>query len=187
MATRTQSYRTVLFDEWTQVVRARETDPTRGDGDVLAGRRWAMEAYTLQEAAERLGVSERTVRRQITSGTVQAERDGRFWRVLLPAGGQEEEGTDREVHGSEMRTASGTIGGDLEVETRVPPVASDQEDGHVQALLRPFMEELRETQRQNGWLLRENQRLRQRVADLEAQLATARSGNGTRRRHSFFG
>jgi excisionase family DNA binding protein len=48
---------------------------------------WMTALLSLQEAAERLGVSERTVQRRIAKGTVQAYKTdtprGQVWRVIL--------------------------------------------------------------------------------------------------------
>ncbi|MDP9471015.1 MAG: hypothetical protein M3Q71_10165 [Chloroflexota bacterium] len=40
--------------------------------------------YSVPEAARALGISERAVRKRIDAGTLQAEKDGRAWSVLLP-------------------------------------------------------------------------------------------------------
>ncbi len=40
--------------------------------------------YSVPEAARALGISERAVRKRIDAGTLEAEKDGRSWSVLLP-------------------------------------------------------------------------------------------------------
>ncbi len=40
--------------------------------------------YSVPEAARALGISERAVRKRIDAGTLEAEKDGRAWSVLLP-------------------------------------------------------------------------------------------------------
>ncbi|MDP9473262.1 MAG: helix-turn-helix domain-containing protein [Chloroflexota bacterium] len=40
--------------------------------------------YSVPEAARALGISERAVRKWIDAGTLEAEKDGRAWSVLLP-------------------------------------------------------------------------------------------------------
>jgi len=42
--------------------------------------------YSVPEVARALGISERAVRKRITAGTLDAEKDGAAWAVFLPAG-----------------------------------------------------------------------------------------------------
>jgi len=44
------------------------------------------------EAARALGISERAVRKRITAGTLDAEKEGTAWAVFLPAGPKAEPG-----------------------------------------------------------------------------------------------
>jgi len=45
----------------------------------------ALVRYSVPEAARAIGISERAVRKRIDAGTIQAERVGRAWSVVLPA------------------------------------------------------------------------------------------------------
>jgi excisionase family DNA binding protein len=51
----------------------------------MVGTSARAERYTVQEAATRLGIKERAVRRRIATGTLEAERNGKRWWVILPA------------------------------------------------------------------------------------------------------
>lgn len=66
-------------------------DGTGGTDDGTGGPR----RYSVPQAARRLGISERAVRKRIDAGTVLAVRDGRTWTVILeePNGGTDTAGS----------------------------------------------------------------------------------------------
>ncbi len=59
---------------------------------------------TIQDACQRLGISDSTMRRRIRGGRVHAEKEGNIWMVVLPDGdepvnGHQPSQTDKEVEG----------------------------------------------------------------------------------------
>jgi len=137
--------------------------------------------YSVPEAARLLGISERAVRKRITTGALDAEREGNGpWQVRLGAEGAvpagTEGGTDRN-HGtarSEPIEAAYSTG-DAPTVALVPIAAvADQLQG--------FAERLAELAQRNEALALEVGTLRERdatktetIADLRRQLAEAQS------------
>jgi excisionase family DNA binding protein len=128
---------------------------------------------SVPEAARRLGISERAVRKRIDAGTLRAERDGGGpWRV--------EVGTADAVPES---APGGTRGGTQEATAAEPieaayQVAGDGQPGAVLVPLQTMVEELRgladqlaDLARRNEGLALEVGTLRERVAGHEGQLA----------------
>ena len=69
----------------------RNTAPQAGSGTTGTGtrRRPVTKLFTIEEVAESLNVSSRTVRRLIDSGALPAHRLGRLGRRLLDVGGDD--------------------------------------------------------------------------------------------------
>lgn len=66
--------------------RAAPADQGGGTGAEDGGTRRGTARYSVPEAARALGISERAVRKRITAGTLDAEKDGTAWAVFLPVG-----------------------------------------------------------------------------------------------------
>jgi len=66
--------------------RAAPAEPDGGTGTAGGGTRRGTARYSVPEAARALGISERAVRKRITAGARDAEKDGTAWAVSLPAG-----------------------------------------------------------------------------------------------------
>jgi len=105
--------------------------------------------HTVPEVARLLGISERGVRDRITRGTLQAEREGTRWMVLLPAERLASPPEDDAVGGGSPRgsgAVSGTVGGGSGALT-TPAVAEQaiaRTGQQYTADLRTMLAELRE-------------------------------------------
>lgn len=74
-----------MCDDPAVMDTAEPSEPVGGTDDGTGGPR----RYSVPQAARRLGISERAVRKRIDAGTVLAVREGRAWTVILeePGGG----------------------------------------------------------------------------------------------------
>ena len=75
-------------------------EPDGGTGAADPAPRRGTARYSVPEAARALGISERAVRKRITAGTLDAEKDGTAWAVFLPTGTRAEPGTVPAVPGT---------------------------------------------------------------------------------------
>jgi len=99
--------------------QAEPTEHEGGTGTANADPRRGTARYSVPEAARALGISERAVRKRITAGTLDAEKEGVAWSVFLPVGIR----TDPEAvpvapaaQGAVLGTAAGTVPGGTDVE-----------------------------------------------------------------------
>lgn len=63
-----------------------QAEPEGGTGATDPEPRHGSARYSVPEVARALGISERAVRKRITAGTLDAEKDGAAWAVFLPVG-----------------------------------------------------------------------------------------------------
>ncbi len=94
-------------------------EPLGGTGAADPEPRHGTARYSVPEAARALGISERALRKRITSCTLDAEKEGVAWSVFLPDGIR----TDPEAvpvvpaaQGAVLGTAAGTVPGGTDVE-----------------------------------------------------------------------
>jgi len=129
--------------------------------------------YSVREAAQRLGLSERGVLKRIHAGTLRAERHGKRWGVFLPSEPRSEPFRTEDGTGSEHSTEP------IEAQYRVTPAeieqaierTGDKYLADMQAMLAPLVERIAEQAETIGRVSAERDALQARLRDAEAQQA----------------
>ena len=123
------------------------------------GPRFGTVPYSVRDAAQRLGLSERGVLKRIHARTLTAERDGKRWLVFLPS----------EPSSERFRTEDGTGSEPIEVQYRVTPAeieqaierTGDKYLADMQAMLAPLVAQITEQAETIGQLRTELDHTRQ--------------------------